>query len=180
MKKHLVIISGFIATGKSTLLDYIKTHYNVKAYSKDVYKEKLVKTEGYRSREENKALSIRAVNDIFNAIMEDFKQHALIVAEANFSKDELKRIVQYCKNDDIDTTVIMLTLDEKLLYKRYSTRYSRLHEAHRSIPLLTREVFTRALREYEESISFYVTEVINADEVLDMKKSLDYIFVSND
>ena len=62
--KRLIIITGDLAAGKSTLADLLSSKLEMLAIKKDVIKEKLCDVFDYKDREENKKLSVAAVREM--------------------------------------------------------------------------------------------------------------------
>ena len=90
--QRLIVITGDLAAGKSTLAMALSTRYQIPFITKDALKEIACDIIGYSSREENRELSIVATGDMIYF----FKQCALanqdLILEANFRTEELNEL----------------------------------------------------------------------------------------
>ena len=65
--KRIIVITGDLASGKSTLADSLSKVLSIPCFKKDTIKEKYCDIYGYKTREENRALSIMATNYMIEA-----------------------------------------------------------------------------------------------------------------
>ena len=90
--QRLIIITGDLAAGKSTLAASLSQVLGMPFLTKDALKEIACDIIGYQSRQENRLLSVTATQDMIYF----FKQCALVnndlILEANFRTDELLEI----------------------------------------------------------------------------------------
>ena len=135
MKNRLIIITGDLASGKSTLADALGKHLNVPVFKKDVIKEQYCDMYGFITREDNRNLSVMAVDFMLNAFFSFASQSQNIIMEANFRENELKQIEQLCIQFNYDVTLIILRGDIDVLYKRFLERLPTRHRAHTSLHL---------------------------------------------
>ena len=166
--KNLIIISGDLAAGKSTLADALSNHYKMVSVKKDTIKEMICDEIGYKTREENRALSIASVK----LMLYFFEQSALVgddlILEANFRSDELKELKSLCDKYNYHPLLIVLTGDKKVLYERFMSRLPSRHFAHKSIHL--EESFEKyseyidSLREQDFVFPIHQFDVTNTDE----------------
>ena len=91
---RLILITGDLASGKSSLADSLSLRLNTPCFKKDLIKERLVDKYGFKTREENRELSIKAVEFMFDALNKFALNKEDIILEANFRKDELERILR--------------------------------------------------------------------------------------
>lgn len=133
--QRLIVITGDLAAGKSTLAMALSEHYQIPFITKDALKEIACDIIGYSSREENRELSIIATTDMIYF----FKQCALVkqdlILEANFRTDELNEIQNIAEDNNYQVVLLVLTGDTPLLYQRFLDRLPNRHIAHRSIHL---------------------------------------------
>ena len=133
--QRLIVITGDLAAGKSTLALALSEHYQIPFVTKDSLKEIACDVIGYASREENRELSIVATSDMIYF----FKQCALVkqdlILEANFRTDELKELESIADEYGYQVVLLVLTGDIPLLYQRFLDRLPGRHIAHRSIHL---------------------------------------------
>lgn len=147
--QRLIVITGDLAAGKSTLAMALSERYQIPFITKDALKEIACDIIGYSSREENRELSIVATTDMIYF----FKQCALVkqdlILEANFHTDELNEIQNIAEENNYQVVLLVLTGDTPLLYQRFLDRLPNRHIAHRSIHL---EESYEKFREYIENL----------------------------
>ncbi len=133
--QKLIVITGDLAAGKSTLAFSLSKYYQIPFITKDSLKEIACDVIGYSSREENRELSIVATSDMIYF----FKQCALVkqdlILEANFRTEELKELEAIADENNYQVVLLVLTGDIPLLYQRFLDRLPGRHIAHRSIHL---------------------------------------------
>ena len=152
---NLIIISGDLASGKSTLAASLSNELKILYLTKDSVKELECDAIGYSNREENRQLSIAAVNTMIYF----FKQSALVgdslILEANFRHNEIIRIKEIADEYSYQVLLIQLTGDINLLYQRFLDRLANRHIAHRSLNL-----------DYSiERFASYINDIRNEDLV---------------
>lgn len=130
-----IVITGDLASGKSSLADSLSLRLNVPAFKKDVIKENLVDKYGFETREENRALSIQAVNFMFDALRNFAKNNQDIILEANFREEELNELKAITDEYNYDVVLFVLRGDIDVLYERFLERLPNRHKAHTSIHL---------------------------------------------
>ena len=168
----LILITGDLATGKSTLADNLSRFLNIPSFKKDEIKERYCDQYGYKTREENRQLSIMAIN----FMIETFKRFASsghdIILEANFRGYEMQEIKEIAEKNQISVTCIVLRGQIDVLYDRFLKRLANRHPAHISLGLDRDISYFKAYLEEQrkEQIPFIpiIIETTNksADEVL--------------
>ena len=147
--QRLIVITGDLAAGKSTLAFSLSKYYQIPFITKDSLKEIACDVIGYSFREENRELSIVATSDMIYF----FKQCALVkqdlILEANFRTEELLEIKGLADEYNYNVVLLILTGDIPLLYQRFLDRLPNRHIAHRSIHL---EESYEKFREYIENL----------------------------
>ena len=173
MKNRLIIITGDLASGKSTLADALGTYLRVPVFKKDVIKEQYCDLYGFITREDNRKLSVMAVDFMINAFLSFASQQQNIILEANFRENELKQLQMLTQQFNYDVFLIVLRGDLQVLYKRFLDRLPTRHKAHTSLNL--DESFDR-FKEYMEMLrnqdTVFIPHIIdttnkNEKEVLD-------------
>ena len=133
--KNLIIITGDLAAGKSTLAASLSAELNIPYLTKDSLKEIACDAIDYETREENLKLSASAVNSMIYF----FNQSALvgndIILEANFRNDEIIKIKEIADKYDYHVLLLKLIGDINLLYQRFLDRMATRHRAHKSANL---------------------------------------------
>ena len=132
---NLIVISGDLAAGKSTLAASLSAELNLVHLTKDSLKEIACDAIGYNTREENRQLSIAATDSMIYF----FNQSALVgqslILEANFRQVEMMKIKEIADEYHYQVLLIVLTGDINLLYQRFLDRMVNRHIAHRSLNL---------------------------------------------
>lgn len=175
----LILITGDLATGKSTLADNLSHCFNIPAFKKDEIKEKYCDEFGYQTREENRELSIMAVN-FMTEMFERFASSGHdIILEANFRGYEMDTIKEIAEKYQISVTCIVLRGKIDVLYERFMKRMANRHPAHKSLGL-DRDIsyFQQYVEEQrKEPIPFIPTiiETTNKDEAEVLKIALSKI-----
>lgn len=131
----VILISGDLASGKSSLAESLSLRLNVPCFIKDRIKEDFVDKYGFKNREENRALSIKAVEFMIEALSRFLKANQDIILEANFREDELQKINSLIKGFDADLSFLILRGEIDVLYERFLERLPTRHIAHTSIHL---------------------------------------------
>ena len=153
--QRLIIITGDLAAGKSTLAAALSADLKIPFLTKDSLKEIACDAIGYDTREENRQLSIAATNDMIYF----FKQCAAVgndlILEANFRQNELFEIEQIVEQYDYQVVLIVLRGDIPLLYQRFIDRLANRHIAHRSMNL----------EESMDKFASYINQLRNEDLV---------------
>ena len=163
--QRLIIITGDLAAGKSTLAASLSQVLGMPFLTKDALKEIACDVIGYQNRQENRLLSVTATQDMIYF----FKQCALanndLILEANFRTDELNEIKRIAEEYNYQTVLLVLTGDIPLLYQRFLDRLPTRHIAHRSLNL-----------DYSlERFTDYINELRNQDFVF----TPNYLDMSN-
>ena len=133
--KKVVLITGDLAAGKSTLADNLSKTLNFTCIKKDCVKEIICDSVGFSTREENKRISVAAVNSMIHFLEQILKVGGEIILEANFRLHEINRIQDIVKQYSGSLFIIYLTGEPKVLYERFLARVSNRHRAHLSIGL---------------------------------------------
>ncbi len=175
----VIVITGDLACGKSLLADSLSLRLNIPCFKKDVIKEQYVDQYGFETREENRALSVKAVDYMISALNSFVQNNNDIILEANFREEELLKIKEITDSYNCDVTLIVLRGDINILYDRFLKRLPTRHKAHMSLHLdESVEKFAEYVNEQRQEQLAFIPHVIdstkyNEQEVLEM--SLKYI-----
>ena len=178
--KNLIIITGDLAAGKSTLANSLSAELQIPCLIKDTLKEIACDAIGYETREENRELSIAAVNSMIYVFEQTAKVEGDLILEANFRNDEIMRIKEIADKNDYHVLLLVLTGDINLLYQRFLDRMATRHIAHRSLNLdvsLDRfEDYINSIR--NEDMIYPAHEIdmtdLDEDEVVDTALNIVY------
>ena len=132
---NLILITGDLAAGKSTLAHSLSAELKIPCLIKDTLKEIACDAIGYETREENRALSISAVNSMIYVFEQTAKVGGDLILEANFRNEEILAIKDIAEEHGYNVVLIKLMGEINLLYQRFIDRLSNRHIAHRSMNL---------------------------------------------
>ena len=133
--RNLIIITGDLAAGKSTLANSLSMELGIPCLIKDTLKEIACDAIGYETREENRELSIAAVNSMIYVFSQTAKVGGDLILEANFRSEELEDIQEIVEENDYQVLLLSLVGDINLLYQRFLDRMATRHIAHKSLHL---------------------------------------------
>ena len=176
---RVILITGDLASGKSLLADSLSLRLNIPAFEKDKIKERFVDQYGFKNREENRALSIKAVEYMVEALERFLKLNNDIILEANFRGNELKKIEEICAKNVTDVTLFVLRGDYEVLYKRFLERLPNRHIAHTSIGLEESiDKFKNYLNELRNEDLVFLPHIIDMSDMTPeevLKEALKYL-----
>ena len=179
--RKLIIITGELASGKSTLAASLSEELQIPFLTKDSLKEIACDAIGYSSREENRKLSISAVNSMIYVFEQSAKVGQDMILEANFRSDEILRIKEVCDEYSYSVVLLSLTGDISLLYQRFLDRLATRHRAHTSLNLdNSLERFASYIYEIRNENMIYPVNYIdmtNLDEDEVVEEALNIISV---
>ena len=177
---NLILIAGDLAAGKSTLAHSLSEELKIPCLIKDTLKEIACDAIGYQTREENRALSISAVNSMIYVFNQTAEVGGDLILEANFRNDEILAIKQIADQYDYHVILIQLTGDINLLYQRFLDRLANRHIAHRSLNLdVSIERFAGYLQEIRNEDMVYPPHLIDMSELDEdevTEKALNFIY----
>lgn len=135
--KKLLLITGDLATGKSTFANILSKRYDTNVFFKDSIKEVLGNTIGFSNREENKKLSKATMELMFFIFSEFGKLGKNLVLESNFHTAELETLHKIAYKNNYEVLTLVLRGDVEILHKRYLNRMQNenRHSVHLSTTL---------------------------------------------
>ena len=126
--KKLLLITGDLATGKSTYAKILSKRYDTNVFYKDSIKEVLGDTIGFTNREENLKLS-KATTELMAFIFSEFaKLNKNLILESNFHTEELEKLHKLAYENNYEVLTLVLRGNADVLYKRY---LNRMHNENR-------------------------------------------------
>lgn len=120
--RKLLLITGDLATGKSTFAAILSKRYGSTVMYKDKIKEVLGDTIGFKDREENLRLSAATMELMTYGFSEEAALGHDVILEANFKEGELCRIQKIAKESDYDVLTLVLRADMDIIYRRFVNR----------------------------------------------------------
>jgi len=141
--KKIILLTGDLASGKSTFAEILAKECNLTILTKDRIKEILGDRILVKTREENKNLSYLCF-DIFKYIIEQNKGSLLL--ESNFKPYEMDELRTLLK--DYKVMTIKLQGDNKVLHERFNKRLTEnRHYVHKSQDFTDIKPFIETLEE---------------------------------
>ena len=177
---RLIIITGDLAAGKSTLASALSEELKIPYLTKDALKEIVCDAVGYETREENRQLSIAATDDMIYFFTQCARVNNDLIIEANFRANELRRLKDLADEYHYRVALINLTGDLPLLYQRFLDRLPSRHIAHRSLGLdYSFERFTNYINELRNEDAVFpplTIDMTDLDEDEVTERALDLIY----
>ncbi|HHT66963.1 MAG TPA: ATP-binding protein [Erysipelotrichaceae bacterium] len=178
--QRLIIITGDLAAGKSTLAASISEELNIPFITKDSLKEIACDIFGYHTRQENRLLSVSAVNSMIYFFSQIAKVGQDLIIEANFRSEELIQFKAIAEQHYYRVVLIELTGDVNLLYQRFMDRLNTRHIAHHTLDSdMTLENFANYIDKIRnENLIFAPHEIdmSDLDEEEVVYKALDIVY----
>lgn len=143
--RKLLLVTGDLATGKSTFANLLSQRYQVNVFFKDSIKEVLGDAIGFSNRAENKRLSNASVGLLFFLFAEFAKLGKDLILEANFHAAELERLHEIARENQYQVLTVSLYGTTEILHKRYlnRARNENRHPVHLSTALDVLEEFRK-------------------------------------
>lgn len=124
----LLLITGDLATGKSTFARLLAERYQASVFCKDVFKETLGDTIGFSNRQENLKLSMASAA-LMRMIFSEFCQlDKNLILESNFRQAELDMLHDIAQKHGYDVLTVRIQGDLPILHQRF---LHRLHHENR-------------------------------------------------
>ena len=120
--RKLLLITGDLATGKSTFAHILSKRYDTCLLVKDTVKEVLGDVLGASTNEESKRLSLAAVEVMLYTFSSFTSLNKDLILEANFHADELLKIQKMASESDYQVLTLVIRADLETLHKRYLNR----------------------------------------------------------
>lgn len=133
--KNLIIISGDLAAGKSTLAFSLGKKLSYIVITKDSLKEIACDVFSYSNREENQKLSKVSMDNMVYFLNRVAIANQDVILEANFRNEDMQRISKIAEEYNYNVVLLFLYGDYKILYDRFLLRSLNRHKAHLSMGL---------------------------------------------
>lgn len=123
MKKSLVLLAGYPATGKSYLCKLILERYpHIATVNQDVYKEQKWDAYGFENIEEKTRLEMLAWEEYYNVLETKMREEASIISDYPFSEKQKGRLEELTRQYGYEVVTIRLLGDIDTLYERSRMR----------------------------------------------------------
>ena len=147
----IIIITGGLATLKTTISKKLSEDLKVISFNKDDIKESLVESIGFINRSENKKLS-QATVSLMIRLAKNFSIYIKILSLRRIlNKMSLTNYIPIHLIKDKDILTIDLYGNEEILYDRYVKRNAFRHPAHTSTGLMSMDMFKASIKAHEIS-----------------------------
>lgn len=176
---HLLLITGDLATGKSTFAKLLSQNFSIPYFDKDSIKERLGDTIGFKNRAENLKLSQASFQFMKLCFLRFQEQNKDIILEANFRKSELTELKSLIRKED-SAYLFVLRGKETILYSRFQKRLKEnRHPVHQINDFETLDGFKKYIysQRYDDYPFPYI--VIEADDFSYQKKE-EYLNIVKD
>ena len=141
--KKLILLTGDLASGKTTYSKILGEKFNIMVVNKDTVKEILGDRIHVETRAENKNLSVVCF-DLFKYLIKQNSGNLLI--ESNFKPYEMEELEGLVS--DYDVLTIRLKGDNHVLHERFNKRLTEnRHYVHKSQDFTSIEPFIETLEE---------------------------------
>lgn len=167
--KNLIIISGDLASGKSTLSKKLGERLSYIVLNKDPLKEIACDVFDYSSREENKKLSKCAMDNMVYMFKKTAEAGYNIILEANFRSEDICNIAEIVEEYDYNVVLLFLKADSNVSYERFLSRLENRHKAHISIGL-----------QYDFNMFVEYNEMLRNQDLVYEQHTIDTTYIDED
>lgn len=164
--RKLLLITGDLATGKSTFSNILSRRYDTNNFFKDSIKEVLGDTIGFSNRKENRRLSNASMELMYFIFSEFAKLGKNLILESNFHTGELEKLHKIASENNYEVLTLVLCGDVEILHKRYLNRMQNenRHPVHLSTTIDIFEEFKKCTEHLRSERIPGNTVHINADD----------------
>lgn len=153
--KKLILIKGYLATGKTTYMKKLSKTFNVPAFDKDTIKETISDEIGFKDRAENKKLSLASVKLMYLILERFMMTNCDLILEANFHEEEFLILMDLTNKLNYDVLVLDLWASADISYERFNERAkTNRHKTHLTQDFSEFEGFKKYLLKDNFDITF--------------------------
>ncbi len=135
----LIILAGLPGTGKSTLARELSKDLGAVHLNSDIIRKELLKERTYSEEEKE-----RVYSKLLERVGEELKSEKIVIIDATFYKEELRRrVIGIVKENNSEFVIIECVLEEKIVKERIENRRKGVSEADF-------EVYKKIKKEFEE------------------------------
>lgn len=159
----IILITGDLATGKSTFSQILASEFNLLVLNKDNIKEILADNIGFTDRMTNLKLSDASIAIMFYVLKQMLNINKSIILEANFHQKNIDILYDIIK-DKASVLVLNLRAQDEIIYNRFVNRIKNegRHKVHQSANLTDLNKFVMYVNE-DRNNDFKDFAVINID-----------------
>ena len=132
MNKKMILIGGYLATGKSTFADRLSDALHIPYFDKDTTKEVLAEDIGESHMGAIRRLSLAAFSLMYCIAERQMQAGAPFVLESNFRRPEVERLHALAAQNGYECLMLIFVGDFEGLFARYSARDAGRHWVHKS------------------------------------------------
>ena len=122
MNNKLIIVTGFVATGKTTFSQKLSNTLNIQCFNKDYIKAVLGENLDIETSVQKSRLSVTSFNLIMHIIENFMEKQKPIIVESNFKILEGQKINELIIKYNYDALTFLMLGDLKTLHKRFVER----------------------------------------------------------
>ena len=164
----LIIITGLPASGNSTLAAAAHNAFGWPILEKDLLKEKLFETVGFKNHAEKDALDVRANAELLSLLEDHLSRGESVIIDNNFDTETAADLGKLLARFSPRTAVVQLTGDPAVFFARYFVRdfHAKRHIGHAlqdHYPLREGEEFSFSMSFDEYRRIFIDRGMANAD-----------------
>jgi len=126
----MILVAGVPASGKTTFAKYLSSQLKIPMASKDIIKEYLYDSIGFKIREEKVALSVAAVNIMYHFAEVHLSINQPVILENNFENITKPKAEELTDKYKCRTITVLFHGDIEVIYKRFCER-NKSPERHR-------------------------------------------------
>lgn len=119
---YCILIAGMPCSGKSTFAEYLSKKSKLPYMSKDIIKEKLYDTVGFKSREEKNNLGLGAMEILYYFAEEEMKTGNAFIIENNFENVSKPELLALIKKYNYYPITVMFDGNDEIIYERFIKR----------------------------------------------------------
>jgi len=122
MNGKIIILTGYVATGKTTFSHVLSKKFNIMCFNKDIIKIVLEENLPINNREEKSRLSVTAYNLIIYVLENFMSLNMPIIIESNFKPAESAKLKELIAKYNYKPLTILMIGDLNIIHKRFIER----------------------------------------------------------
>jgi predicted kinase len=127
---YLILVAGPPGSGKTSFAEYLTQKMKIPMVSKDILKEHLYDTVGFKNRQEKVALGVAAMEIMYHVAERHLEIGRPMILENNFEDNSKPGLITLIEKYGCKTITIMFQADIEVLTERFIAR-DKSPERHR-------------------------------------------------